>query len=343
MIWQTDRKENEISHIEKLYIEPTSACNLSCKMCFRHSWIDETIGNMSDETFQNIYEYIKKHSPDTVFFGGMGEPLIHKNICSMIKDSSDFCKNVELITNGTCLTEELSKNLLKSGLTRLWISMDGFSAKEYEKIRLGGRFCQITDNIKQFNQLRQHTKTKLGITFVVMEENLDQLKLINDFADLYDIDLINISHAIPSVKNETAREFYQKPINVGKMHRLTEEYTPKPIEYCPFVEEKMCFVKWNGDIIPCMQLLHSSKTHMFEIERDVFSHNFGNVNKVSLYDSYNSSDFKAFRERVLNFDFPTCTICYGCELRESNLEDCMFNQKPTCGACLWATGKVFCP
>ncbi|MBR5155081.1 MAG: radical SAM protein [Clostridia bacterium] len=343
MIWQTDKKENKISYIERLYIEPTSACNLSCKMCFRHSWLDEAIGSMSDETFENIYEYIKEYTPNTVFFGGMGEPLIHKNICSMIKKSSQFCKNTELISNGTCLTEELAENLLKSGLTRLWISMDGFSAEEYEKIRLGGRFKQITDNIKKFNELRKGTQAKLGITFVVMEENVHQLKLINDFADLYDVDLINISHAIPAGKNEAARDFYQKTIPVGKMHRLTDEYTPKPIEYCPFVEEKMCFIKWNGDIIPCMQLLHSSKTYMFEVEREVFSHNFGNVNQTSLYDSYNSAEFKTFRERVLNFDFPTCTICYGCELRESNLEDCMFNQKPTCGACLWATGKVFCP
>ncbi len=343
MIWQTDKKESKISYIDKLYIEPTSACNLSCKMCFRHSWIDEPIGSMSDKTFENIYEYIKKYSPNTVFFGGMGEPLIHKSICGMVAKSAEFCRNVELISNGTCLTAELSEMLLKSGLTRLWISMDGFSAEEYEKIRLGGRFKQITDSIRHFNELRKGTDTQLGITFVVMEENIDQLKLINSFADLYNVDLLNISHAIPSDKNEAARDFYQKPVNVGKMRRFTTDYTPKPIEYCPFIEEKMCFVKWNGDIIPCMQLLHSSATYMFEIERTVLSHNFGNVNQVSLYDSYNSAKFKAFRERVLNFDFPTCTLCHGCELRESNLEDCMFNEKPTCGACLWATGKIFCP
>ena len=29
--------------LRKLYIEPTTKCNLNCKMCFRHSWFDEPI------------------------------------------------------------------------------------------------------------------------------------------------------------------------------------------------------------------------------------------------------------------------------------------------------------
>ena len=43
------------------------------------------------------------------------------------------------------------------------------------------------------------------------------------------------------------------------------------------------------------------------------------------------------------FYFPFCTICWGCEDRKENLMDCVYGEAPTCGACLWATGKVFCP
>lgn len=41
--------------IKKIYIEPTSACNLNCKMCFRNNWINEEIGVMSDDTLNNVY------------------------------------------------------------------------------------------------------------------------------------------------------------------------------------------------------------------------------------------------------------------------------------------------
>ena len=95
--------------------------------------------------------------------------------------------------------------------------------------------------------------------------------------------------------------------------------------------------------MPCMQLLHSSYTYMFELKRKVYSHSFGNIADKPLFDIYSGKEYTDFRKLVEDFDFPTCTICEGCELREENQEDCMFNKKPTCGACLWATGKVFCP
>ncbi len=52
-------------------------------------------------------------------------------------------------------------------------------------------------------------------------------------------------------------------------------------------------------------------------------------------------EYVAFRDRVRRFDFPPCTDC-GCELAESNEEDCLGNQHPTCGDCLWARGVVRC-
>jgi len=335
--------ENIMDKIKKLYIEPTSACNLSCRMCFRHTWIDEEIGSMSDETVERVFDYISGYKPETVFFGGMGEPLVHRRITQMVKMASENCRNVELITNGTCLSAEMSKKLIENGLTRLWISMDGFSAEEYEKIRLGGRFETITKSIEMFNRLRNGTDVQLGITFVVMAENEAQLDLINDFADRYNVDIINVSHAIPGTANAGAREFYKKDIHVGKMQRYGKGFEEKPCEYCPFVKEDMCFVKWDGSVVPCMQLLHSSTTFMFDLERKVYSHSFGNVNDTPLFEIYSGREYTGFRERVKTFDFPTCTFCEGCELREQNLEDCMYNEKPTCGACLWATGKVFCP
>lgn len=343
MEWVTLRKEKKESEIKKLYIEPTSRCNLSCKMCFRHKWIDESLGDMSEETFSEVMKYLREHRSETVFFGGMGEPLIHKNLTEMIKAVSEYSDKTEVLTNCTLLSEEMAKELIECGLTRLWVSMDGFSKDEYEKIRLGGRFDLICGNLKRFNELRKGTAVKLGITFVVMEDNLNQLKYINSFADEFDVDLMNISHAIPMYEDASAREFFDADVAVGKMERYTGEKPDKPFDYCPFVEEKMCFVKWNGDVVPCMQLLHSSETYMFDIKRNVYAHSFGNVGETPLFDIYNNEEYRAFRERVMNFEFPSCIMCEGCELREDNKEDCMFNGTPTCGACLWSTGKVFCP
>ena len=73
--------------LRKLYIEPTSKCNLNCKMCFRNTWIDEELGNMSMEVFENTINTMPS-SVEKIFFGGMGEPLYHTKIIKMVKLAS---------------------------------------------------------------------------------------------------------------------------------------------------------------------------------------------------------------------------------------------------------------
>ena len=65
------------------------------------------------------------------------------------------------------------------------------------------------------------------------------------------------------------------------------------------------------------------------------------LHNESLASIWAMPDYAAFRDRVLRFDFPPCTDC-GCDLAESNEEDCFGNPHPTCGDCLWARGIVRC-
>jgi MoaA/NifB/PqqE/SkfB family radical SAM enzyme len=90
-------------------------------------------------------------------------------------------------------------------------------------------------------------------------------------------------------------------------------------------------------------LLHTHVTYLFDTERSLKRHIVGNVNEHSLYDLWHTPDYVAFRERVQGFDFSPCTSCGGCELFESNEEDCFGNKFPTCGACLWGQGVIQCP
>ena len=70
--------------LKKLYIEPTTKCNLDCRMCFRHTWFDEPICDLSLEDFRRTLATMPR-SVETIFFGGMGEPLFHKDILEMIR------------------------------------------------------------------------------------------------------------------------------------------------------------------------------------------------------------------------------------------------------------------
>ena len=65
-------------HNRKLYVEASSRCNLRCKMCFRHSWIGEHFGDLDTSVFARVMDDPVLSATETVFFGGMGEPLLQR-------------------------------------------------------------------------------------------------------------------------------------------------------------------------------------------------------------------------------------------------------------------------
>ncbi len=330
----------------KVYIEPTSKCNLNCSICFRHGWFDEKIGQMQPAAFKKVASGIATiHTVEEVFFGGMGEPLYHDNICEMVAVLPQSLKK-SLLTNGTMLSAQMSKKLIESGLNELWISMDGFDKECYEAIQLGSRFDLICENMRAFNIARKGTSVTLGITFVITPENINQLDKINSFADSFDVDILNISHMIPgeSIKEDELFAIHNREdIPVGKMRRFEYRKSETRENICPFIDNKCTFVRWDGKVVPCMQLLHNGYTYLYEEKRKITSFSYGNAAEQSLLDCWNNQEYKNFRERVGHFYFPFCRICWGCEDRKENLTDCLYGEAPTCGACLWASGKVFCP
>ena len=98
-----------VTHLTKVYIEPTVACNLDCITCFRNAW-DQPIGRMTEETFERILAGLKEMDPiPSVYFGGIGEPLFHPKPSNGSAVSRELGVKVELITNGTILTEKKSR------------------------------------------------------------------------------------------------------------------------------------------------------------------------------------------------------------------------------------------
>lgn len=327
--------------IKKLYVEPSSLCNLSCSMCFRNNWFDEPMGLMSADTKEHLFKIFQDGNFDTVFFGGMGEPLIHPDIIHMIRVAVQAGKKTELITNATLLTEKMTTQLIQAGLNTLWVSMDGFSKESYEAIRKGSMYSLIMKNLAEFN--RQRTTTRLGITFVMMKENEYELAHINQFADTIAADVINLSHVIPGDSLVPSDALYEKPYPIGKMKRFSDTPFTKALDYCPFVNEDICFIRWDGEVCPCMQLLHNSYTYLYEEKRKVYAKTYGNINTQNFTAIFNNPEYVIFRDNVSRFDYPCCTVCLGCDDRLENITDCMYNVQPTCGACLWAQGLIRCP
>ena len=131
------RLHRPVTQLAKLYIEPTIYCNLDCRTCIRNVWCEE-LGSMTEATFTRILDNLKQIEPcPSIFFGGLGEPLFHKDIADWIARAKAIGATVELITNATLLTEEKARALVASGLDNLWISIDGATPDSLRRCQIG--------------------------------------------------------------------------------------------------------------------------------------------------------------------------------------------------------------
>jgi MoaA/NifB/PqqE/SkfB family radical SAM enzyme len=376
-----------VTHLARVYIEPTNRCNLDCITCIRHSW-DEPPGEMTSSMFSRILSGIKDlPTRPSVFLGGLGEPLSHPHIIEMVKELKSIGSDVELITNGTLLKRDLSKQLVDAGLDMLWVSLDGATPESFKDVRLGAALPEIISNLQQFRRIRYDPliefggldlllKPQLGVVFVAMKRNIKDLPAVFSMASHLGSLHFLVTNVLPYTTEMEDEILYSRAISdaiytsvplvrsldfpkmdVSADTREAIWHAMRGDHYlsfsgasfgernnrCPFIEKGSLAIRWDGDVSPCLALLHDHEAYLHKYRRSLKRHTVGNVMDQSIEDIWNKPDYLTFRRRVQEFNFSPCVLCGGCELFESNQEDCIGSPIPVCGGCLWAQGIIRCP
>jgi MoaA/NifB/PqqE/SkfB family radical SAM enzyme len=346
----------------------------------RNTW-NEAGGMMSSTVFNQALEGLKSFSPvPSIFFGGFGEPLLHPDLAEMIKKAKAVSSRVELITNGTLLDQRAARSLVESGLDMLWISLDGSTPECFSDVRPEASHHQIVENIKYFRSLRpleQNPKPEIGICFVAMKSNIDELPGVLELAKKLGATSFMISNVVPYTSELNNETLYPRVLlknrdtplpwaphlkvpDVSNLPTLsgiineaatkgwsiisnTAAHYPASNSYCPFIEEGTTSISWNGNLSPCLPLLYDHTCYLGEKKRSLKKHVIGNITDKNLDRLWKSTDYAAFRKKVQLFEFSPCFSCGGCNNSTENSEDCFGNSFPTCGGCLWAQGLVQCP
>jgi len=206
-----------VTRLNKLYIEVTNQCNLDCRTCVRHAWT-ESMGKMSDLVFTRIIEGLPAFKPlPSVFFGGFGEPLLHPRIIEMITRLKNLGVPVELITNGTLLTQEMSRKLVEAGLDTLWVSIDGAKPESYTDVRLGAALPDVLRNIEQLNRVRYsyecRSALRLGIAFVAMKRNIADLPEVAQIARHLRAHYLMVTNVLPYTPEMLDDVLYYNALN----------------------------------------------------------------------------------------------------------------------------------
>lgn len=233
------------------------------------------------------------------------------------------------------------------------------------------------DKSHRINLLNEESVVKLGICLVLMKSNIGQLGKIVNNAFKYNINEIKTTHLLPFSKEQEKQICYDHILqadlfapsrfvtNIDMVHMETIDMingqipeifnTPyatfsimgNPLNrkenYCKFIKEGQMFIRWDGEVSPCMALLHDNTVYQQGDARHIIHCSFGNANEKSITELWNEKEYFEFRKRVDEFTFANCNKCGHCDLFETNEDDCFGNKFPTCGSCLWAHGFIQCP
>jgi len=120
-----------------LNVEFTNYCQLQCTYCTSPLKLRPR-GFMSDDTFKNLNKQIKLHKIKRVRVVGNGEPTLHPEFPSMIRELSKSTRYTELKTNWQYVNDKSMKAILKSNIDVIRISVDSNRKELYESLRVGG-------------------------------------------------------------------------------------------------------------------------------------------------------------------------------------------------------------
>jgi tungsten cofactor oxidoreducase radical SAM maturase len=363
-----DAREGEIillpriPDVYKLYIEATTRCNLQCRTCIRNVWEDPQ-ALMSMETFHCLHSCLEM-LPDLkrVIFSGFGESLTHPRILDMIEMIRSHEIAVTIATNGLLLNPKISSELVRLGVDRVMISIDGGEPETFADIR-GTLLSQIIENICNLNEAKQQLHSlypSIGMEFVALRSNVAELEQVSRIAQLLNVSRILVSHVLPYTKELRDEVLYgYEPVPPFKtiswaqradawIMWATQDFPRMhwgANRLCRFVQNHALVVGWDGGVSPCYALSHNYRYFAIDgREKQVNRYILGNVNEQTLAETWMSEDYVRFRNEVKGYHFPSCPNCdlrETCDLRGQN-KGC-WGWNPSCADCLWAQDIVRCP
>ena len=367
--------------LRKLYVEITAGCNLDCVICVRRAWA-ETSGAMSLETFAALLDQLRGFpDPPILHLGGYGEPLSHPEFLALVRRAKIAGLRVEVTTNGMLLDEPLAKELLDLELDRLMVSLDGATATSYDDIHAGADFDRVIANLRTLYRLklrkaRRRSDPQVGIAFVAMKRNVADLARLPAIAAQIGAWSIQVSNLLPHTAEMEREILYHRALTASAFRASrwvpemslpkldVDEHTAGPLRetfastasisllgaslsgrnnYCRFAQEGYAAVRWDGEVSRCLELLHDHPVYERGRRKDVAHLSLGNIQAAPIAAIWASEPFAGHRAKLRAFHFSPCTTCGGCERFAANATDCLENEFPSCGGCLWAQGFIQCP
>ena len=230
--------------------ELTNFCNLRCPECSSGSnRMKRERGYMNVDLFDKI---MKELSPYLYYVNlyFQGEPMLHPSFFSFLNSNRKIHTIVS--SNGHFLSVENSEKIVKSGLSKIIISLDGLDQDTYSAYRINGHIKTVLEGLKNITdaKVRYSSLLKIEIQFIVNKLNEDQVPLVRELAKSLKVALKLKSMQITNKEdiglwiplNERFRRYRQKNGDYVIKNSLPDRCAR--LWFNPVIT-------WDGKVIPC--------------------------------------------------------------------------------------------
>jgi len=261
-------------------IETTNRCNLNCPYCMvgvhndllekhgsaSHDLMRREMGQMGEDTFNDIVASLTCFGIREVFLHFQGEPLLNPRTTEFAKILKDEGLIVNIFTNGLAFNDETIQRISEVEINKIRFSIDGASKETYEMNRVGGDYHKVIDILKKVCDAHRTKKTHIEWQFVAMRNNEHEIEKAKSLSE-------NIG------ANFVLKGFRETdPVLRTIDPRYHAKYLKKP---CKDIYRQVG-IYWNGDVVPCCYDTDGSEI-------------MGNLSQNTLEEIWNSQKFRQFR------------------------------------------------
>lgn len=189
-VWSKDLPATQIKNI-KLAVD--DSCNLSCPSCRKKQIfvVSGTHFKARIKIIDKIITFLKGLNHRVlVHIGSDGDPFASLIYRYFMRESVDI-QNIDFSfqTNGLLLKQLYNRTKkIWDRTKKIGVSIDGATKETYEKLRLGGSYDKIIENLAFLKEKKKEHNFKLSIHFVVQRDNYHEMLKIIELAEKYDVD-----------------------------------------------------------------------------------------------------------------------------------------------------------
>jgi MoaA/NifB/PqqE/SkfB family radical SAM enzyme len=227
------------SMLDTVDIELSGFCNANCRFCPREKMTREKT-LMSPGCFETLLRELSEIHPDgpgQIYFCGLGEPLLNRNLCSFSDIANEVFPDslVIVVSNGIALNRELCDAMLTSGIYAFSCSMQSIHREKYEAATGGGQYDAVMYWMRYLAEKRWETGLQVTVTYVRTTQTDEELSEYYAYWNSLGIKVgENRLHS-------RGGNLYREGRPQGRMVRR-----------CSLFETRL-FVAANGDVLACCQ------------------------------------------------------------------------------------------